>query len=102
MANYFYRQQMANLLQNIMLNETNYSKRYILIMQALKVAKLLEWPCGIGYDPNGLEGFRIVIYIVIADTGGQLSWHMPEVDFEWDGHTTEEKNNRINVWLAQY
>jgi hypothetical protein len=75
--------------------DTDYDKRYGTVIMAAYWA-----------FQNGLKvGFRIdpaepewpVVYIVLPT--GQISWHMPQIDEEWDGHSTEEKHRRINEYL---
>ena len=61
----------------------------------------------IGYcEPAGIAwGIRIdtsepqwpVVYFELPT--GQVSYHMPQHPISWDGHTTDEKNSRINAYL---
>lgn len=92
--------RLAELLEAIEIADTDYDRRYGLILEALAVAHSLGMPAGLGYDKNSgpdFDGFRAVVYIQL-DTG-QVSWHMPEF-FEWDGHTTEQKYERVAAYVA--
>jgi hypothetical protein len=78
--------------------ESDYAKRYGLVLAAVDGAHQLGYPAGFAYDHSvsddpELEGRRIVAYIELPT--GQVSWHMPEYATPWDGHTTEQKNARI-------
>lgn len=64
---------------------------------------------GVGDDPS--EPGWPVVYIETPE--GQLSWHVPKEEVilpdqcradkpEWDGHTTEEKQERIRRLLREY
>lgn len=62
------------------------------------------FPSCIGIDEKEEEGWQHVIYVDLPT--GQCSWHIPDfqlehfshldiIDVEYDGHTTEEKYQRI-------
>lgn len=65
---------------------------------------------GIGHDPSEPDW-----PVVFIDTpAGQVSWHVSQVDYEnhlrwlrpypghWDGHTTEEKWDRCEMWAEEF
>lgn len=66
---------------------------------------------GLAIDPNEEPGWQTVVFI---DTpNGQLSWHIPGHERslfhnlclytgKWDGHSTEEKNRRLNENLSDW
>jgi len=68
----------------------------------------LEVPLTAGYyydDRPEVEGFRRVISM----SDGKLTWHvpddfslgdLPEIQPNWDGHTTEMKYQRIREWCG--
>lgn len=89
---------MAALLEEIRQHDTDYETRYGLVMGAMYFATRLGWPAGYAIDPTAELGFQVVAYIE-APTG-QLSWHMPEHVIPWDGHTTEQKYERVQEWIA--
>ena len=62
------------------------------------------YPSHLAIDEGSEEGFKYVVYIQTPE--GQLSWHIADEelvlfghlkvkDNDWDGHTTEEKYDRI-------
>lgn len=84
-------------------NEGDYAKRYYLILRAMHLARRLELEAGFAYDHQEdpeFDGFRIVAYIELGE-GCQVSWHLPEHQTPWDGHTTEEKYNRIRRFVKE-
>lgn len=83
------------LLYEIMKNDTNYAKRNPQILQALGIAAQIGYPCGIRIDAD--EPMWPVVFIELPV--GQVSWHIPEHIERFNGHTTEEKHNRIKKFL---
>lgn len=81
----------------------DYASRNYSIISAMAEAQRQLIPVGFGYDPNPnnpeLEGRRIVAYIELPI--GQVSWHLPEHATPWDGHTTEEKYDRIRRFIGE-
>lgn len=85
-------------------SEDDYAKRYDRILHAMHLARRLELEAGFAYDHQEdpeFDGFRIVAYIELGDDAGQISWHLPEHQIPWDGHTTEEKYNRIHRFAKE-
>jgi hypothetical protein len=70
--------------------------RYLLI--AVGAAAASGVPVGFRFDPK--EPDWPVVYFELP-TGQQVSWHLPRHEREYDGHSTPEKNQRIDAWLAQ-
>jgi hypothetical protein len=92
---------LSRALVQIEPNDTNYTVRYGLVLDALAAAHRAGYPAGIGWDGSDdpeLDGFRALVYITLPT--GQVSWHMPVYPHAFDGHTTPEKHARINTWLA--
>lgn len=83
-----------------------YAERNRCVGAIARMAQRLGWTVGLGYhtDPNWEDDWRNIVYI---DTPrGQISWHfhdsekplfdwMPPYDGDWDGHTTDEKYERL-------
>lgn len=82
--------------------DTDYDKRYGLVLNALAQAHALGFPAGIGIDPAGEPGFQVVVYIELPAPGGQISWHMPQHPTDWDGHTTDVKYERCRAWTDEH
>lgn len=93
-----------HVLQQIMVHDTNYDVRYMLVLQALLYARKLGLQSGIDWADNNPKAVankcRIVIYIQLPT--GQISWHMPEFGVAYDDHTTEEKYDRIEQYVREY
>ena len=85
-------QALAYVLNEIVEQDTNHDARYRLVFEAMCVALEIGYKAGIRIDPNEPEW--PVVYIELPDLG-QVSWHMPQLPQEWDGHSTEEKFDRI-------
>lgn len=83
------------LLELTIVNDTNYAYRERLVYHLLHYAGLAGFECGIRIDPNEPEW--PVVYIELPT--GQVSWHMPQHEKEFDGHSTEEKFERIKRFI---
>jgi hypothetical protein len=89
--------QFKNLLQKIVeLDTNNLDLRFDLLIEALDLATKLNYEVGIGTD-NKNPGIAVV-YIQLPT--GQVSWHMPNNNNLWDGHSTEEKYKRIEEFIG--
>lgn len=75
----------------------DYDLREKLVLAALFEAKTLGYQCGYRIDPNEPEW--PVAYIELPT--GQVSWHMPQHPVPYDGHSTEEKYERILRWINE-
>lgn len=73
-----------------------YARRNQSILVALGSAAMLGWECGVGIDPQ--EPDWPVVYIQLPT--GQVSWHITSYDKPYDGHSTEEKYQRIADFCA--
>ena len=84
--------------QNDKLNEV-YNERDRLVALISSI-----YPSHLAIDEGAEEGFKYVVYVQSPE--GQLSWHIADEelmlfghlkvkDNNWDGHTTEEKYERI-------
>jgi hypothetical protein len=78
---------LATVLIRIKEVDQLYDKRNKLIFKALGLATEL------GYNV-GVKIGEAVAYIDLPT--GQISWHLPEYNWHWDGHTTAEKFRRID------
>lgn len=83
------------VLTEIKLNDTNYAERYHLVFKAIHYALVIGYDAGIRIDPK--EPKWPVAYIELPT--GQVSWHMPEHTKPYDGHSTEEKYQRIEQFI---
>ncbi len=94
----FWELQLSKQLQRAVEANEDYDRRETAILKAMDAAKALDYKFGFGYDlkPEALDGLRLVAYIELPT--GQVSWHMREYDIEYDGHTTEEKFDRITEY----
>lgn len=81
-----------------------YTERNMCVSLLAKMARALGLPAGLRDDPEESEEFRTVCYIHLPS--GQVSWHIPASErhlfdglppypHAWDGHTTEEKYERV-------
>jgi hypothetical protein len=84
-------EKLKTLLDMIVLADEEYELRYTLVMDAMAAARHAGYAVGIRVDQEYPEW--PVVYIQLPT--GQVSWHMPEHPWEWDGHTTPEKFDRI-------
>lgn len=82
-------------LLNIQRADADYEKRYGLVLDAMARARRLGFETGYRIDPNEPEW--PVAYIELPT--GQVSWHMPQHPKPYDGHSTEEKYERISRWI---
>jgi len=73
----------------------DYSRRYHLVLCAMQFACAAGFPVGIRLDP--LQPEWPLVYIELPT--GQVSWHMPQHERDWDGHSTEEKYARVQAYL---
>lgn len=87
-------QSLALALESIEFHDTEYDIRWGYVLQALRHARRLGFPCGFRPDPKDPEW--CVAFIELPT--GQVSWHMPPHPNPWDGHTTEEKYARIRAY----
>lgn len=73
----------------------NYEQRNRCVYRAIGHASECGYGVGFRIDPDEPEW--PVAYIELPT--GQVSWHLPQHDAEWDGHTTEQKYQRVQAWL---
>lgn len=89
---------LISTLAEIRKADADYDRRYGLVLKAIHLAHELGWRAGFGLDPA--EPDWPVAYIELPT--GQVSWHMPAHPDSWDGHTTEEKFERIRALVEQH
>lgn len=87
--------ELKELLTLIELYDEAYDRRYGLVLDAMALAHRLKLQAGVRIDPEDTEW--PVAFIELPT--GQVSWHIPPHPVEWDGHTTEEKYNRIRGFV---
>jgi hypothetical protein len=87
---------LRQLLAEIVEHDTDYVTRYPLVFRAVPLALDCGYAAGIRIDLAEPEW--PVVYIELPT--GQVSWHMPQFEPAFDGHTTEEKFTRIREYLA--
>lgn len=75
----------------------DYTARNRMVYEAIALAMQCKFPAGVRIDEKEPEW--PVGFIELPEVG-QLSWHLPQYETEWDGHTTEEKQVRMLKWIA--
>jgi hypothetical protein len=89
---------LARTLALIERHDLDYPTRYRLVLEAVGHAAAAGLDVGMAYDPAVDPAYPIVVYIELPDRR-QVSWHMPQHDRSWDGHTTAEKYRRIVAYI---
>ena len=86
------------VLQQIEQNDRlgNYGIRNDTVLRAMTLARELGLAAGIRIDPKEPEW--PVAFIELPT--GQVSFHLPQHELPWDGHTTEEKYARIAEYVV--
>lgn len=74
----------------------DYDGRNTFVYHALSAAASLGYSCGVRLDPSEPEW--PVAYIELPT--GQVSWHLPQHEREWDGHDTPEKYRRCREFAG--
>lgn len=74
-----------------------YDQRNRHIYHALYLAATLKYTCGIRIDEK--EPAWPVVFIELPT--GQISWHVPQHEYAWDNHTTQEKLDRIARYIYE-
>lgn len=77
-------EQIADTLIEIEVNDTNYERRYDLIMHLMDLACRIHYFAGFRFDPDEPEW--PVAFVELPT--GQVSWHMPAFNVPYDGHST--------------
>ena len=88
---------LAQLLTWAVEHDTNYHVRFRHLLAAMQEASALGYEVGFRIDPSEPEW--PVLFIELPT--GQVSWHMPQHARPWDGHTTDEKFERIARYAKQ-
>ena len=78
-------------------NDLNYDERYHLVIEAVLRAISIGMPAGFRIDPDEPEW--PCAYIELPT--GQVNWHLPQHPVAWDGHSTEEKYQRIRRFVEE-
>jgi len=77
--------------------DDNYRIRNALVLQCLVYALQIGIPAGIELDPAE-PGWPVAL--IDLPGAGQVSWHLPGYTGSYDGHTTEQKYERIERFRA--
>lgn len=72
----------------------DYLTRNQLILEAWRLAVLLDYPAGVRFDQDD-PAWPVVL---IELPTGQVSWHITQHAQAWDGHGTPEKWRRVQVY----
>jgi hypothetical protein len=97
MRHYAYLADMLTLIEKY--DEAgDYEARNKWIYHALSVAISNGLEAGISYDPYEMVDWPVVF---IELPTGQVSWHVPAHIHAYDGHTTEEKYERIHSYAEK-
>ena len=81
-----------------------YYDRNLAVMALAKLAEKQGYSIGISYDPNEPDWPVLMIDLPT----GQVGWHLPKDELvgnwpsytkEWDGHSLEEKRNRMTKFI---
>lgn len=75
----------------------DYSRRNRYVLMAVGAAAAAGVPVGFLIDPAEPDWPCIMFELPT----GQVGWHLPRHDVAYDGHTTPDKNRRVDAWLAQ-
>ena len=98
--------EIASLLKDIEINDTNYDVRERLVWHLLSLAKQMDYNCGVRFDPEEVKDYSAgatsyiwpVVCIELPEVG-EVAWHMPACNIKYDGHSTEEKYQRTKKWI---
>lgn len=74
-----------------------YRRRDVLVWRALASASAAGLPAGVGTDTDD-EHRPLVAYLELPDAG-QVSWHLPGHQHQWDGHDHATRDARVRQWL---
>src|SRR5215831_3119269 len=95
---------LAQLLVAVVLEDSpgpglqpDYERRNRYLLMAVGAAAAAGVPVGFLMD-RGEPDWPCVMFELPT---GQVGWHLPRHDVAYDGHTTPEKNTRVDAWLAQ-
>ncbi|MHA1572895.1 MAG: hypothetical protein ACTSX8_02775 [Alphaproteobacteria bacterium] len=93
------KDRLCTLLAEIEKNEENYDVRYALVFELLHVAQNepYKYKTGVRIDPKDPEW---PVFWVILPQAGEVSWHMPSADGNYDGYDTKEKHTRIQDYFT--
>jgi hypothetical protein len=90
-----YKERLKTTLSDLIAFDTVYEIRYHLVIKAMYLADSCGYPTGIRIDPD--ESEWPVVFIELPNA--QISWHLSAHPLKWDGHTTEEKFERIRKFI---
>lgn len=94
-------QALAEILRYVRYADTvlgpDYETRNICVLLALGAARNAGYEAGVRIDPKEPEW--PVAFIELPQ--GQVSWHLPQHVRAWDGHTTAEKDERVNAFIIE-
>ncbi len=92
------------LLKRIMVAEEqhDYNVRNRLIYMAMGRAAAQGLTVGFRLGPAEPEWPVAYLELpTLPDVSGQISWHLPQHGIPWDGHSTDEKYERIRQYIKR-
>lgn len=103
---------LAELLRQIELHDTNYDVREQEVKAALSLAIKLGYTAGVRGDPSVGDEWPVFV-IMLPDDIGEVAWHSPRcpdsytlfpayVGPEYDGYSTETKYARCKTYYQRY
>lgn len=75
----------------------DYERRNRYVLMAVGAAAAAGIPVGFLIDPAEPDWPCVMFELPT----GQVGWHLPRHGIAYDGHTTPDKNRRVDAWLAQ-
>jgi len=94
--------ELIDTLHLIRKNETNYDTRYPLVLKAMYLAAALGYETGIRVDDKTDRLLWWVVYIVLPNNIGEISWHNPSKLTVWSGYDTNEKYDRCERYEKMF
>lgn len=92
------KKKLAKLLKKINLNYQDFDTRYSLVLKALLIAKKLGYDAGFRHDKS--EPDWPVVTIDLPEIG-QVSWHMPPCNLEYDNSTPDDCKRRCEEFFSK-
>ena len=87
-------EELKRVFASIEENETNYDKRYGLVISAMHFAGVLGYPNYIRFDPEA-PGWPV--FCIELPGAGEVSWHMPSTQRDYTGYTTGSDQNNMGT-----
>jgi hypothetical protein len=91
--------QLAKLLKEVNENYENYDRRYIIVLDILIISKKLGYPCGFRHDASEPDWPVVVVDLPMI---GQVSWHMPPSNIEYDNSSVDDCKARCSQYANAF